>query len=89
MGPGRWRWLWAAGHLARVLLAQNKYEDAESYFRSSIELGHQVLGSSFPGLGTALNNLAVLCKRKGDPIEAERFYKKALEIQRIRIRRLS
>jgi serine/threonine-protein kinase len=68
--------------LATVHQARGAFEDAERFFRESVERTEEQVGAQHLDLAYRLNDLAVLLKDKGDRAEAERLQRRVLEMKR-------
>ena len=66
-------------NLAYHLVETNKLGEAEGLHRMAIEGWRSSLGESHPAVGSALCNLASICKAQGMFREAEDFYKESIE----------
>jgi len=68
-------------HLALMLDAQGRQDEAERLYREAIPRLCSVAGDRNPLLASALNNFAGLLQRQGDRDEAERLLREALAIR--------
>jgi CHAT domain-containing protein/Flp pilus assembly protein TadD len=66
---------------ALKLYQQGKYNQAESLYKRSLEIGEKALGSNHPDVATSLNNLAGLYYSQGNYSAAEPLYKRSLSIR--------
>jgi Flp pilus assembly protein TadD len=57
-----------------------RFQAAERTFRRSLRALENVLGRNHPRLASVLNNLAVVCARRGKLGEADVFYKRVLRL---------
>lgn len=68
--------------LGTVYQSQYEFAPAESIFRESVALNTATYGPASAPTASALNNLAVLLKQKGDTDEALDIYQRTLEVER-------
>ncbi len=68
-------------NLAGVLMAMKRYDEAEQFYRQSLEIDKKVHGDELPNVANDLNNFALcLWEQDHDSAEAARLGKQALEI---------
>ncbi len=67
-------------HLAETYREQEKYSEAEPFYRRVLERDERVLGPEHPNVAASLNNLANNYRILGKHAEAEPLYKRALAI---------
>ncbi len=67
--------------LARVYESQGKYREAETLYKSSLEIIERVLGEDYPDTAACYNNLAGVYENQGKYREAEDLYKKSIQIK--------
>ncbi|CAM9526733.1 unnamed protein product [Chrysoparadoxa australica] len=68
-------------NLAKLLVAQGKYEAAEPLYRSALAVQEEALGVDHPSYATTLHSLAGLLKAQGKYEAAEPLYRSALAVQ--------
>jgi tetratricopeptide (TPR) repeat protein len=67
-------------NLARLLVEQSKYAEAEPLFRRALTIREEVLGPERPEVAASLTNLAALLRRQGMHSDAEPLLLRALAI---------
>jgi tetratricopeptide (TPR) repeat protein len=70
----------ALHNLAAIYLAQGLHARAEEYLLAALAVGRHVWRTNHPNLARCLHNLAVLNDRLGKQADAERDYRRALDI---------
>ncbi len=66
-------------NLSANLFKQNRFAEADPYFREAVDKSRQELGEDHGDTLSAINNMAVFLQRQGKLAEAEPFYVDALE----------
>ncbi len=72
---------WPCKGLARVAEFQSRWQDAEHWYKKSLETSETQLGADHPETATSLNNLANLYRAMGRYSEAEPLYERSLQIR--------
>lgn len=68
--------------MGALLNAQEKFAEAEPYFRKAFEGRRRVLGDEHSDTLNSINNLGALLMAQGKPDQAEPYYREALEVRR-------
>jgi tetratricopeptide (TPR) repeat protein len=66
---------------AKTCLAQNRYAEAESFYRRALAIQEEVLGPQHVEVAAAANAVGYTCWKQRHYAEAEPFYKRALAIR--------
>jgi hypothetical protein len=74
LGPKHLDTLTSISSLARVLVLQGKYKDADAIDRQTLSLRKKVLRSKYLDTLTSINNLAGVLNRQGKYKEAEAMH---------------
>lgn len=69
-------------YMARICKYQQRYAEAEKFYKRSLEITKQLVGENHPDVATHLNNLALLYLEKDHPIEAESLLIQVLEMRK-------
>jgi tetratricopeptide (TPR) repeat protein len=69
-------------NLARLYDYRQKYEQAESLYRRSLEINKRIYGEDHPEIAKVFNNLAILHHNISEMVIAEQEYQEALRIYR-------
>ena len=75
-------------NLAGVLGEQGKLEEADQYYRETLDRRRMVLGDDHPSTLVAVNNMGIQLQRRGKYALAEPYYREALE-KRAEVERLA
>jgi serine/threonine protein kinase len=65
-------------HYARVLIMQERYDDAEAVARRALALSRKMHGEIHAGTGGALSRLASIARGRGDHAQAVRYHREAI-----------